>query len=73
MCGIIGVLGRPTSRPVPGREELLGLLDDALGRRHDVASVTAKLRQLDELLHGVPGVSAPVSYTHLTLPTIYSV
>ena len=58
MCGIIGVLGRPTSRPVPGRDELLSLLDAALDRRDDVSVVTAQLRQLDALLRGVPGVSA---------------
>ncbi len=58
MCGIIGVLSRRPSRPVPGRDELLCLLDDALGCRDDVAAATAVLRRVDALLRGVPGVSA---------------
>jgi glutamine---fructose-6-phosphate transaminase (isomerizing) len=58
MCGIVGVLSRPMSRPVPGRDELLRLLDGALGQRDDVEVATGTLKRLDALLRGVPGVTA---------------
>ena len=50
------------SRPVPGRDELLRLLDGALDHRHDVAAATATLKQVDALLRGVPGVTALVDH-----------
>ncbi len=58
MCGIIGVLSRPTSRPVPDRDELVGLLDGALDVSDDLDAATDVLRRLDAVLRGVPGVAA---------------
>jgi glucosamine--fructose-6-phosphate aminotransferase (isomerizing) len=57
MCGIIAISSRPSTRPVPDADTLLGLLDAALGADGvgDVARLTA---QCDALLHGVPGVQA---------------
>ena len=58
MCGIIGVLSRRPTRPVPGRDELVQLLDEALTRRADVATLTDKVAVVDDLLRGVRGVAA---------------
>jgi glucosamine--fructose-6-phosphate aminotransferase (isomerizing) len=62
MCGIIGVLGRPSTRPVPTEGDVLGLLDRAVDLAADptagVPAVVAELAAVDALLHGVPGVRA---------------
>ena len=57
MCGIIGIVSRPSSRPVPDAAELIALLDAAVGAR-SMAEATATTLQCDLLLHGVPGVLA---------------
>lgn len=55
MCGIIGIVGRPSRREVPDPEEVLACLDRAVASDtlHD-AAVAA--RACDDLLKGVPGV-----------------
>ncbi len=58
MCGIIGILSRPSTRPVPEAAEILAGLDAALARRGDVAAVAAAAAHVDRLLHGEPGVLA---------------
>ena len=50
-------------------------MPDALGRVGDPANCAPRLFVVrnDELVHAGRHDVAPVSYTHLTLPTIYSV
>ena len=40
---------------------------------HDVAVPITVLEELDQFKRGNEDIHFPVSYTHLTLPTIYSV
>ena len=58
MCGIIGVIGRPPSRPVPTDDELIALLDRAVGAIGDPAAVAEAVGAVDAQLRGVPGVVA---------------
>ncbi|MGI9645347.1 MAG: SIS domain-containing protein [Ilumatobacteraceae bacterium] len=58
MCGIIGIVGRPPTRPTPAPDGLIGGLDAALAARPDVLSVTDQVAAVDRLLRGVPGVLA---------------
>ncbi len=58
MCGIIGVLSRRPTRPVPDRDELIVLLDRAVEQRGDVDAMTRTIADVDSLLRGVPGVAA---------------
>ena len=58
MCGIIGVLSRPSTRPTPEPGELLAGLDRALEARPDVAAVAQAVARVDQLLRGLPGVLA---------------
>ncbi len=58
MCGIVGVVSRPPTRPTPSADELIGGLDAALTACGDVAAVTAAARRVDTALHGVPGLLA---------------
>jgi glutamine---fructose-6-phosphate transaminase (isomerizing) len=59
MCGIIAVLSRPTTRPVPTHEDVIGALDAALAARMDGRdAVTAGVGVLDASLRGLPGVLA---------------
>src|SRR3954447_7409481 len=58
MCGIIGIVSRPPSRPAPTAEEIVGGLDAALDRRGDPRAVAAAARAVDAALHGLPGVIA---------------
>jgi glucosamine--fructose-6-phosphate aminotransferase (isomerizing) len=64
MCGIIGIVSRPSSRPVPAPGELLGLLDQAT-ESTDLVSTAALVDACDRLLHGVPGVQALVGNREL--------
>ena len=66
MCGIIGIVSRPSERPPPTPDELLAALDDALDQRGDPSAVTAGARRVDALLHGVPGLLALVGQGDLT-------
>ena len=58
MCGIVGILSRPPSRPTPTADEILGGLDTTLAHRGDPRAVTAAARRVDAALKGVPGVLA---------------
>jgi glucosamine--fructose-6-phosphate aminotransferase (isomerizing) len=60
MCGIIGVISRRPTRPVPTQDEIVALLDQAVRSTADPASVTSALREVDALLKGLPGISALV-------------
>ncbi len=59
MCGIIAVLSRPSTRPVPPAADLLELLDRAIADP-SVAGAASLASSCDQLLHGVPGVCALV-------------
>ena len=59
MCGIVGVVSRPATRPAPGRAEVLALLDAAIASVGDpVAATEAAAARGRALLRGVPGVLA---------------
>ena len=58
MCGIIGVVSRPPTRPTPRAENLLGGLDAAVESIPDVASMVVATREVDQALRGLPGVLA---------------
>ena len=65
MCGIIAVVRRPSSRPLPQAAELTALLDEALSavqaKPADLAVAATAVERADELLRGVPGVRALIS------------
>src|SRR6478735_9246066 len=67
MCGIVAVVSRPASRPVPSADQLLGGLDAALAARPDLAEVAARVESVDALLRGAPGVEALVGRSDLVL------
>ncbi|HEY0519442.1 MAG TPA: SIS domain-containing protein, partial [Ilumatobacteraceae bacterium] len=57
MCGIIGIVSRPSTRPVPEPAEVLAHLDRAVSA-DDLAAAAAAVRRCDDLLKGVPGIRA---------------
>ncbi|MGA1554811.1 MAG: SIS domain-containing protein [Ilumatobacteraceae bacterium] len=57
MCGIIGVVARRPTRPVPDAEALLAELDRAIALIADPMAAAARAAGVDALLRGVPGVS----------------
>ena len=57
MCGIIGIVSRPSQRPVPEPPELLAHLDRAVAAER-LADAAAAVRRCDDLLKGVPGATA---------------
>jgi glutamine---fructose-6-phosphate transaminase (isomerizing) len=57
MCGIIAILGRPSTRPTPTPSELLDLIDAAVVANNLTAAADS-LTIADSLLKGVPGVCA---------------
>src|SRR5262245_11852110 len=65
MCGIVAVVSRPASRPVPSSEQLLSGLDAALGARPDLEAVAAEVHAVDALLRGAPGIEALVGRAEL--------
>jgi glucosamine--fructose-6-phosphate aminotransferase (isomerizing) len=68
MCGIVGIVSKPSTRAVPTGAELVGGLDRALaavGDGADLPVVTAAVAAVDALLHGVPGVSALAGHDDL--------
>ncbi len=58
MCGIVGVISRPATRPVPSPDAVLGLLDAAIATIGDPVAVARQAGAADLLLRGVPGVLA---------------
>jgi glucosamine--fructose-6-phosphate aminotransferase (isomerizing) len=64
MCGIIGIVSRPSSRPVPQTAELLALLDGAV-QAATLLETASLVHRCDRLLQGVPGVTALVGSREL--------
>ena len=62
MCGIVGILSRPATRPVPEQSEVLAALDAAIDATADPAAAARELSVADHLLRGVPGVAALVDH-----------
>src|SRR5436853_5095795 len=62
MCGIVAVLRRPSRRPPPSPDAVLGPLDAALAAvdLDTVDEVAASVAAVDQSLRGVPGVRALV-------------
>jgi glucosamine--fructose-6-phosphate aminotransferase (isomerizing) len=58
MCGIVGILSRPATRPIPDEVEIIGSLERALVVVADPDAAARELRVANDLLHGVPGVLA---------------
>ena len=58
MCGIVALVSRPASRPVPAAADIVARLDDAVAARADLPRATTLLDEVDALLKGVPGVRA---------------
>src|SRR6056297_2136480 len=58
MCGIIGLIGRPSTRPAPTSDELVAGLERALVARPDTATMARHVAGVDAALLGVPGVLA---------------
>ena len=65
MCGIVGIVSRPPTRPVPIPAQIIGGLDVALVARDDARAVAAALRDVDAMLHGLPGLTAIVDHPEL--------
>jgi len=65
MCGIVALVGRPSSRPVPTASDIIARLDEAVRERADLPAATAVLDEVDRLLHGVPGVRALIDQRQL--------
>jgi glucosamine--fructose-6-phosphate aminotransferase (isomerizing) len=59
MCGIVGVIVRPSLRAVPDADDIVASLDAAVAAT-ELAAATAHLARLDAALRGVAGVSALV-------------
>ena len=58
MCGIIAVVSRPPTRSVPSSENLIGGLDSAIEMQPDLVAMASAARDVDDALHGLPGVLA---------------
>ncbi len=66
MCGIVAILSRPATRPVPGVADVLDPLDRSIAALPDgLAAAAAHAEAADHLLRGVPGVRALVAHAHL--------
>ena len=65
MCGIIGVISRRPTRPVPTESEIVELLDRAVAAIDDVPAVTGTVAEVDALLKGLPGLIALVDRPQL--------
>src|SRR5436190_9291111 len=64
MCGIIGIVSRPSKRRVPEATEIIGHLDQAIAA-DGIAAAAAAARQCDQLLKGVPGARALIGHYEL--------
>jgi glucosamine--fructose-6-phosphate aminotransferase (isomerizing) len=69
MCGIIGILSRPSRRRVPEPAEVLAHLDHAVAAER-LTSAATSVRRCDELLKGVPGVRALIGRYELVVGII---
>jgi glucosamine--fructose-6-phosphate aminotransferase (isomerizing) len=59
MCGIVGIVSRPSTRPAPSADELLSRLDAATAAE-DLDTLMREVAAVDRMLHGLPGVLALV-------------
>jgi glucosamine--fructose-6-phosphate aminotransferase (isomerizing) len=60
MCGIVGIVSRPPTRPTPSAEEVLAPLDAAIRSAGDLDTLTHEVAAVDRMLRGLPGVLALV-------------
>ena len=69
MCGIIGVVSRPSGRAVPTSAEVLAGLDDAIrtSRDGDVALTANHVGRVDLLLRGDAGLAVLMDNRRLAL------
>ncbi|MGI9051529.1 MAG: SIS domain-containing protein [Ilumatobacteraceae bacterium] len=67
MCGIVGVLSRSPTRPIPLPVDIVAGLDEALAAQGDPPAVTASLRRVDAMLRGTPGVLALADHHELVV------
>jgi glucosamine--fructose-6-phosphate aminotransferase (isomerizing) len=58
VCGIVGILSRPSTRPAPEESEVLAAIDRAVAASADPAAAATELDVANRLLMGVPGVLA---------------
>ena len=65
MCGIVALVSRPATRPVPAAIDIVTRLDAAVEARADLIHATALLVEVDEMLKGVPGVRALIDQRQL--------
>jgi glucosamine--fructose-6-phosphate aminotransferase (isomerizing) len=56
MCGIIGILSRPSTRTAPTPAEIVALLDAAVATGTDFAVISDALMAADQLLRGDAGI-----------------
>ena len=56
MCGIVGILSRPATRPVPSETEVIAAIDAALAAADAPATAATELSVANRLLMGVPGL-----------------
>ncbi|MEM8621201.1 MAG: glucosamine-6-phosphate synthase, partial [Actinomycetota bacterium] len=70
MCGIIGIVGRTSTRPTPSLDELLIGLDTAIEASEDLPAATAAARSVDRQLRGVAGVRAILSAPEVSVGII---
>ncbi|MGH9139019.1 MAG: SIS domain-containing protein [Acidimicrobiales bacterium] len=66
MCGIIAIVSRQPTRPIPDGAELVAGLDRALALVGDADSVAGAAAEVDAALRGVPGILALADRHELT-------
>ena len=64
MCGIVAIVSRPSSRPVPLASDLVALLDRAVAASTLTESAVL-VAEVDHALHGMPGMLALVGRSEL--------
>lgn len=67
MCGIVGIISRPPTRPVPTEQEILAAFDGAEAVSADPARAATELATADRLLAGVPGALALIDRHELVV------
>jgi len=56
MCGIVALVSRPSTRPAPSFETIVGLLDEAVEAGDEFETCAGILHRVNEELKGVPGL-----------------
>jgi glucosamine--fructose-6-phosphate aminotransferase (isomerizing) len=67
MCGIIGVISRRSTRPVPDQADVLAALDRAIALADDPSAAAEVAAVADRALRGVPGVVALADHREFEL------